>query len=82
MANSFTMADNIEEAKGPVAGADHQEVIIEEKALYAQARLATEAEHNLSAWQAFRMYKRAALWSICRRFLISLLHQHAQRLTI
>jgi hypothetical protein len=69
------MADYIEEAKGPVAGSNHQEEVIrEDKALYAQARLATEAEHNLGVWQAFRMYKKAALWSICRHSLTSLLN--------
>ena len=82
MANSFAMADNIEEAKGPVADTDHQEVVIEEKALYAQARLATEAEHNLNVWQALRMYKKAALWSICMRFLPFLFSHQVQQLTI
>jgi hypothetical protein len=68
------MADYIEEAKGPVAGTNHQEFIREDKALYAQARLATEAEHNLGVWRAFRIYKKAAFWSICRHSLMSLLN--------
>ena len=71
------MADGIEEAKA-VAGTDNQEVIMEEKALYTQARLATEAEHSLGAWKAFKMYKKAALWSICRHHPMLVLHPHVQ----
>lgn len=64
------MAEGIEEAKGPAVATDHEEAIMQEKVQNEQARIATEAEHNISAWKAFRMYKKATLWSICAQFPI------------
>lgn len=57
------MADRIEEAKGSTP-TEHDEVAVGEKELHARARIATVAEHSLSPWEAFKMYKRATLWSI------------------
>jgi SP family general alpha glucoside:H+ symporter-like MFS transporter len=44
---------------------------LHDKVLNAEARQATDAEHNLTFLQALKTYKRAAFWSI-RKFLLAM----------
>lgn len=47
-------------------GLDHlKDVDLHDKALANQALEGATQEHNIGVWQAFKMHKRAAFWSIC-----------------
>lgn len=44
----------------------YQDVDIHDKVLNNNALEATVEEHNIGLFQAFKTYKRAAFWSVCK----------------
>ncbi|RDW89778.1 putative alpha-glucoside transport protein-2 [Coleophoma cylindrospora] len=44
--------------------AEHTENILHDKTLIQEARLATEAEHNMTFMQAIKTYRKAVFWSV------------------